>query len=71
MNRDIHFSFMSTLIQQNGMQVIKGFFKTKLSLKIYLEVDLITSFIAERPFFLRLEFFLIEGICGLSQEKPS
>lgn len=57
---------MSTLIQQNGMQIIKGFFKTKLSFKIYLEVDLITSFIAERPlFFYGLNFFLIEGICGL------
>lgn len=52
------FFIMSTLKLQNGMQIMKGFFKTKLYLKIYWEVDLITSFIAERPFFLRLEFFL-------------
>lgn len=65
------FFIMSTLKLQNGMQIMKGLFKTKLYLKIYLEVDLITSFIAERPLFYGLNFSLIEGICGLSQEKPS
>lgn len=51
------FFIMSTLKLQNGMQIMKGFFKTKLSFKIYLEVDLITSFIAERPLFYGLDFF--------------